>query len=55
MKVWYYQIQEGTRVDYIVGKPYNILYWSNGSLVDVRGTVIRVTSTYVQVDIEKED
>lgn len=55
MKVYYYQIQKGTRVPYLIDIEYNILYWSKGALVEVRLKVIRVTSAYVQGDVVIEE
>ena len=56
MKIYYYQLEEGTREKrYIVGQAYNFLYWYAGALVDVRGEVTAVTRSYVQIDVIKED
>jgi len=39
------------RARYTIGSAYNIAYWSNGKLLDVRLKITRVTNDYIEGDI----
>ena len=40
---------------YQVGSTYNFSYWKNGKLLDVRGTVTKITWSHVTITVEEED
>lgn len=40
--------------DYKVGGTYVFLYWKNGELHEVRGTVTKITWSHITIDVIEE-